>query len=165
MDEKVMAELSAAADQIQADADKAAEAASNDSRLMELAEEYALLTDSINQQEAETKKLKARREELRKIVIPDTMRSLGMVVGNKGSFSFSLGKIHLETRMYASVESGQEEKLFSWLREHGAESMIRASVNASALSAMIRELREAGEADPPHVAVYEETAVKFIGRK
>lgn len=161
----VFSALAAASDMLQAEAEEATSRASEDVSLMALAEEYALLTDSINQQETELKKLKSRRETLRKINIPEAMRALGMVVNNKGAFSFALGKIHLETRTYVSVKDGEDEQLFAWLRANGAGNLIKNTVNASSLAAMVRELREEGAADPPHVAVYEETAVKLTGRK
>lgn len=141
------------------EAEKASEAAGSDVDLMTLAEEFALLDGRIKDDEAELKLLKQRREELRKQVIPDRMKALGMVIGNKGNFSFALGKIHLETRLYTSIED--KEAAFKWLRDNNAGDLIVETVSGSAMGALVREIREEGGELPPGVAAYEETAVKF----
>lgn len=164
-DDEVFGQLEQISDQTAAEAERAAEAASNDVDLMSLAEEYAILNAEINDLESNLKRLKERKERLRKVEIPDKMRALGMVVNNKGSFSFSLGKIHLETRTYCSIDKEHEVTLHEWLRSNNAGALIKPTVNGSALSALVRELREEGQADPPAVSVYEETAIKFVGRK
>lgn len=149
--------------QQQHDAEMAAQKASDDRDLMELAEEFALLVERIKDDEEQLKQLKRRKEELRKQIIPDRMRALGMIINNRGSFSFSLGKIHLETRTYTSIED--KDKAFEWLRSHQLEELITETVSGSAMSALVRELREDGGDLPPGVAAYEETAVKFSAAK
>jgi hypothetical protein len=156
-DDSVMRTLGEVSDELAAEAAAAAPSTS----LMALAEEMALLTQQINEQEAALKPMKTRREQLRKIDIPDLMRALGMVNGNKGSFTFSLGKLHLETRTFCSINDGEDEKLYAWLEENSLGDLVKKTVSGSALSAVVRERRGEELSDPPHVAVYEETAVKL----
>lgn len=158
-DPSPMERLKAIGQEQEKEAEKAAESAGSDEDLIKLAEEFALLDMRIKDDEQELKQLKQRREELRKIAIPERMRALGMVVNNKGGFSFSLGKIHLETRLYSSIED--KDKAFEWLRNNNHDDLITETVSGSSMSALVRELREDGGELPPGVAAYEETAVKF----
>jgi hypothetical protein len=160
-DDSVMRTLGQVSEEFEQEAQAAQlDAASNKSLLM-MAEEMALLTQEIAEHEALLKPMKARREQLRKIDIPDLMRALSMVNGNKGSFTFSLGKLHLETRTFCSINDGEDEQLYAWLETNSLGDLVKKTVSGSALSAVVRERRGEELSDPPHVTVYEETAVKL----
>lgn len=164
-DDGVLGELQSIGAEMMQEAEQAA--AAPEKSLVELAEEYAVIVDTVNQLAAEAKSLSSRKEELRKKLIPDAMRAAGMVAGNKGSFTFTLGKIHLETKSYPSIKADEAEAFLAWLRETGQEAMIvtTQAVPAATLKSLINERREEGLADPPHVEVYEETACKFMPAK
>ncbi len=130
--------------------------------LIELADEMRAEKETIDQLEAEVKVHKDRYNELRNVLIPDKMKTLGVVnAAGKGGFTFRGGKIHLETTVSASCSKDNEAVFFAWAKENGAADIIKQTVNAQTLSAMIRERRADGLEDPPGVAVFEQVKAKL----
>lgn len=130
--------------------------------LIKDAEELRTLKDELDQKEAEVKQLKDRYDQLRKVIIPDKMRNLGLVKSNgKGSFTFGGGRIHLESKLYASCSEANRPTLFSFLRSEDAADIIKETVNTQTLSAYVRERRGDGLQDPPGVSVHEEVVAKL----
>lgn len=130
--------------------------------LIQIAEEMYDLKDELDRKEAETKQLKDRYDQLRKIVIPDAMKNLGMINSKgKGSFTFSRGKIHLEQKLYAACTKENQDVLFAFLRESGDDEIIREIVHPQTLAAYIRERRGEGLIDPPGASVHEEVTAKL----
>lgn len=159
----VAARLAEVAEQQQEEVAAASEAPAQD--IVALGEEFATLTREVNDLEAMLKTLKGRREQIRKVELPDAMRAAGMVNGNKGSFTITAGRIQLSTKLYVSAIKEETEALYAWLKENGLAELVKETVSGSSLAAYVRERREEGEADPPHVSVYEETAASFVASK
>lgn len=134
--------------------------------LIALAEEMLTAKQEADRLEAEAKQHKDRYNQLRTQDIPDKMRELGYVNSSgKGSFTFQGGKIHLETKVVASCTQANQPELFGWLKANKAADLIKAVVHPSTLTAFVKERREAGLADPPGVAVWEETKAKLTVAK
>lgn len=132
--------------------------------LVDACQEMVTEKDEHDRLDAEAKQHKDRYEELRKQVIPNLMQALGLVRNNKGQFNFPSGKIHLETKVYASCSGDNNEKFQRWLIAEGHQDMIKTVVNAQTLSAFVRERRESNLPDPPFVATHEETVAKLTKR-
>lgn len=137
-------------------------AAASHDELISLSNELVHLKDEIDKKESELKQFKDRYDEIRKTLLPDMMKKLSLVTSNgKGSFTFSGGKIHLESRLYASCSGVGQPTFFKWLRKNGAADLIKETVNAQTLSAFIRERRGDGLKDPPGVSTHEEVVAKL----
>lgn len=134
--------------------------------LMELADELIHLEEELAELTAQVKEREDRKKQLRNREIPEAMSALGMVnAAGKGSFTFSGGKIHLESRLYASCSEEGRRLLFPFLRKENAGDLIKETVNASTLSAYVRERRGDGLGDPPGVSVHEEVTAKLTKAK
>ncbi len=131
--------------------------------LIKYANELADLSDDIDKKEDVVKDLKARKDHLRKVLIPDLMKKAGLVNSqNKGSFTIPGRKIYLETRVNASVTEAMKPALFAWLRKQKLGDMIKEVVHSQTLSAFVRGRREDGLTVPPTVSVHEETVAKVM---
>lgn len=154
-------------DQLVADAEAeeravAVASADADATLSELAEELLALGDRIKDLAAEKSAAQARYDELRKSVIPDTMRKLGMVTSDgRGSFTFGGGRLSLQNKVYTSCPAANREALIEYLKANGAADLVRETVNDQTLGAHVRALREEGQPLPPMVNVYDEQAVQL----
>lgn len=137
-------------------------AAEGSSNLADLATAMVRMKEEIDALEEARKNAQAKYDTLRKMDLPDAMRAAGLVSGNRGSFTAAGGKIHLETKVYASYDKEQQDEVFEWLRTHGLPDIIKESVNASTLSSVVRERRDEGLPDIPNVKVFEETMAKFV---
>lgn len=138
---------------------------SNDD-LIALAEEMLTAKQEADRLEGEAKQHKDRYNQLRTQDIPDKMRELGYVnSAGKGSFTFRGGKIHLETKVNASCTLANQPQLFEWLKQNDAADLMKTVVHPSTLTAFVKERREAGLADPPGIAVWEETKAKLTATK
>lgn len=157
----VMSRLAGRADQAAVAAEQASQTPAP--TLVQMAEELATLTTEIGDLDAQLKALKERRDQLRKVAIPDAMRAAGMVNGTKGSFTFPGGSVYLETRTYVSIKDGEQPAAFAWLRAHDQGDVIKETVNASSLSAIVRELMEADGgnfSEPACLSIHPETVAK-----
>jgi len=141
-------------------AEAAPEATSLD--LIAAAEEMKYCKDEAERLEAEAKQYKDRYNQLRERTVPELMKKLGLLnAAGKGSFTFSGGKVHLETKIAASCTKANQETFFNWCRSNGAQDLIQETVNHNSLSAFIRERRGDALADPPGVAVFERVTAKI----
>lgn len=144
------------------EAKKAATPITNE-QLMALAEEFRTLRDEKDRLEAELKQVNDRYGQLRTKELPEAMSRLGMInAKGKGSFTFSGGRVHLETKLYAACTEENRPKLFEFLRKNNAADLIKETVNPQTLSAYIRERRGDGLKDPPGVSVHEEVTAKLV---
>ncbi len=70
---------------------------------------------------------------------------------------------YLNTRTFASPAAGQQEALYSWLKENGYGDLVKETVYSQTLSAFIKELLEEDDELPEElqklVNVYEKTIV------
>lgn len=130
--------------------------------LVQLAEEAVACKETIDDLEAKVKEYKQRYDELRKTLIPEAMKRLGIVSDTgKGSFTFSGGKVYLETKVKAGCTKAMEPKFHAWLRSHNAADLIKEAVNVQTLSAFVRERRAEGLDDPPYISIFEEVTAKI----
>ncbi len=134
--------------------------------LFEAAAEMLAAKNEADRLTAEAKQHKDRYDELRQTIIPDLMQKKGLVQSSgKGSFTFSGGKIHLETKLYAACTEANRPTLFSWLRKQKLGDVIKETVAPATLAALVRERREEGRDDPPGVSIHTETVAKLTGTK
>jgi hypothetical protein len=98
------------------------------------------------------KEVNAQLKILEEERIPEKMRQLGLVKGNRGSFTTATGmRVSLRTDLYVSVNKSREEDFFEYLREHGAGDLIKETVHPSTLKAWGREQRENGQELPDNL--------------
>jgi hypothetical protein len=133
--------------------------------LVELAEELYELQQRRDVLEAELKAIVDRQEQLKKKDVPELMQKLGIVRGNKGSYTFSGGRVQLETKLYASVDREVDDVFHSWCLDNGETGLFKESVNAQTLAAWLRDRRSEGLPDPPGVKVWELTQAKLVRAK
>lgn len=134
--------------------------------LIEAAEELSALAEQKGDLEAQLTQVKDREKQLKTQVLPDLMSKLKLVdSAGKGSFTFRGGRIHLESRLHASCSEAGKLLLYPFLRENGAGDIIKETVNAQTLSALVRERRGDSLSDPPGISVHEEVAAKFTRKK
>ncbi len=142
---------------------KAEDVAAAFPELVKAANELADVSDKVDHLEDELKTLKARKDHLRKGIIPDLMRKAGIVDSkNKGSFTIPGRKVYLETRVNASVTEENRPSFFKWLKAHKFGDMIKPTVHSSTLTSWVKLMREDGKVIPPTVSVFEETVAKVM---
>lgn len=144
---------------LDADIEKYNDAALESADLPFLVKRLEDLRDKKADLDAELKSVNGALKELEEVLLPDTMRALGIVQGNRGSFTTESGKrISLRTDVYASTNKAREQEFFEWLRDHNAGDLIKETVNAQTLRAFVREQREQGVTIPDDlVNTYEVT--------
>jgi hypothetical protein len=152
--------------QAQAALDEAAQQETHDLLIGDKTIEHyalALVTykNQLDQLEELRKGIQARYDAVRKVDLPEAMRAAGLVVGNKGSFTFTAGKIHLETKTHASYDKTREDEFFAWLEANGHGGIVKQTVNAQTLTATVKVLISDGAPLPPQVSTFDETVAKF----
>ena len=87
--------------------------------------------------------------------------------GKKASARFKgIGSVTcVEPTPYASVKEGQEQILFEHLRKVGREDLIKTSVNAMSLTALVRECLKEGVEIPPGTTYYLKRRLLFTADK
>jgi hypothetical protein len=98
----------------------------------ELAEKYAVLKQGKDRINEELKGINAALE--------DIEQQLVLTMENEGLQSFkdeTFGTFYLRQEIYARVED--EEKAFAWLRAAEMEDVIKRSVHAKTLAALVKE--------------------------
>lgn len=83
----------------------------------------------------------------RKIVIPDKMEDLGFDSVNIAG----LGRLSLRSEMYASILADKKPQGYAWLEENGHGDLIKETVNASSLKALLKEQIALGELIPDDI--------------
>lgn len=116
--------------------------------------------------DASLKSVNAALKELEETLLPEKMLTLGLVQGNKGSFTTASGmRVSLRTDVYASVNKAKEPEFFEWLRDTGSGDLIKESVHSQTLRAFVREQRENGVSIPDGlVSTYEVTKAVLTKR-
>ncbi len=163
-DPGLMAALMRDADQAAAAQEEAAtEAVQKDPTITEAAEELAQCMEREAQLTAELEAVKDRKEQLRTSIIPGLMQKHGMVRNNKGSFTFSGGRVQLQTRVFASqYVKGERAELFRQWCEANAPDLLEARVGKDELAAFVKERREKGLSDPPGISIFERTVAQLV---
>lgn len=128
-------------------------------RLVELGNELQDLRDELDSIKAKEKEVREKYDRLRLTVVPDLMRSVGIVVDDKGRFTNGRGGlISLRTDLYAGYNKDEEDKVFAWLRKNQMGDVIKETVHSSTFKSLIRELIAEGKKVPEFVRVHYETS-------
>lgn len=115
-----------------------------DSKLHEFARELRGLTDEIAVQEAATKTLKHRRDELKKHVLPEAME-----LAEIDSFKVEgVGTIFLKQQVFSSILKEDRPRWYDWLRANGLEDLIVEWVFPQTQKAFVKERLESGDELP-----------------
>ena len=109
---------------------------------------FDFLRQTIEADEAPLKAKKALLESLKTNTIPQQMEDEGIeTVRVEG-----IGTAYLTTTAKASIQTGQKEAAFEWLRENDLGDLITETANASTLSASFTEAIKEGT--PPPVSLF-----------
>lgn len=60
----------------------------------------------------------------------------------------------VKPRLYASYTKDNEDKVFSFLKDHGREDLVRPTVNKQSLSSFVSEACEQGMEIPEYISYY-----------
>lgn len=133
-------------DAIQADSEKDAEPTGSMDRLMALADEMENLKAVIEEQDREVKEMRKRYDELRRELLPEEMKRVGLVnEQGKGNFTLKTGgKIHLRGDLFASIKKADQDAAFEWLRANGHGDLIKETVHPGTLKSFCKEQLEHG---------------------
>lgn len=124
--------------------------------VFDLADELRFLKERKEGLAAEVKEnnesIKVCEERLAEMMINEELTRF-----NRGGLTF-----YVTIQLHASAVAGQQEALYAVLREQGAESLIKETVNANSLKSWVKEQREQNDDELPEyleglVNVYERT--------
>lgn len=137
-------------DQMQTDSEEPAPVSEPTARLVALADELEALKLLIAEQARELTEHRKRADELANELIPEEMKTVGLVdAKGKGSFSLRSGaKLHLRGKLWAYVLKAKEAEAFAWLRANGHGDLLKVTLNPATLKAWAKEQLEAGN-EPP----------------
>lgn len=162
-----VAQMKADMDAQDAEADAAATNVAMDGSLMQLMAEFEELTAIIDSLDEQLKAKKARKEVLKKRLIPDMMLEMGIVKPDgKASMSLASGAtVFLKTDTYVNFDKKDEAKVLDWLRSTNAGTLVKTTVSNSALRGHVVELQEQGDPVPAFLKVYRETTANLRAAK
>lgn len=60
-----------------------------------------------------------------------------------------VGRVQLAGDLYAGIAPGQQERAFEWLRDNGRGDLVKETVNAGSLKAVIKSIMVKGEEELP----------------
>lgn len=104
--------------------------------LVEIAKDYGIKKDRVNLLESQVKKLKKEIQEQEAVLF-------GMFEDSELASIKSGGRTYFSrTDTYASVDSGNAEAAFEWVRGAGYEDIVKLSINARSLTAAIKDIKE-----------------------
>lgn len=134
----------------------------SDGDMKSYVEELAAINDELERYKAWKTAKEARKDELRKKLIPDMMHRLGVANAlNKGTMTIAgVGRVSLRTDTYVSCPEGQKPALLQFLDEIGDGDIIRRDVHPQTLKAHVKELRERGDTDriPTMLKIHDEVS-------
>lgn len=108
---------------------------------------YAYFKDQVEQLDQTVKLLKALREKLAYVILPQQMDRAGVK-----TFTMTNGmRMSRTARIMASIPSELKQEAFAYLRENGLGGIVTETVNASTLSAVVKEKMEAGIEFPSEI--------------
>lgn len=73
------------------------------------------------------------------------------------SFKSEAGTVFLRSEVYANVLADDRPRLFAWLREQGADSLITEQVHPKTLNSYAQEMADAGSEIPDFVNITAKT--------
>lgn len=130
-------------------------------KIVELAKELATLKAERDALVEESKIKYARIEEISKFDLPQLMDDEGVTnVTIEG-----IGRVSLQSGVFASIVKANETEAFEWLRATGKESLINETVNASMLKAAAKEWLKSGEPIPECIKITPYTAAVITKTK
>jgi hypothetical protein len=112
-----------------------------------LAEEMVRLKAELEEARAVATALQKEFDYLRIRLVPDKMIDFGTTSMNiKG-----VGRLTISGDMWAGIQKGMTLEMHQWLKNNGAEDLIKDSVNPSTMKAYIKEQHAAGVNLPPEL--------------
>lgn len=115
--------------------------------LQQLAERFRELQYELKESKAKSAEIQKEFDYLRKAVLPEKMEELGFDTVN----ITGVGRISLRAEIYASIIADQREAALTWLSENGHGALIKDTVNASSLKALMKEQIGLGEIFPEEI--------------
>jgi len=112
--------------------------------LKTLVEEFSRLKSEKDLLEEKLTELNKRIEILARQEIPAAMDDAGI---HNVNFE-GIGRISLRADVFASISADNKEAAYEWLEATGRGSLIKSSVNASALKAAVKSWLQDGEQIP-----------------
>jgi hypothetical protein len=99
-------------------------------------------------------------DSVRKRWLPETMESEGLE-----SARYGFGTVSLRGDAYAGIRSGMQEEAFIWLEQNDQADLIKSTVNASSLKAMLKARFSAGEEIPDDLFKFEPFTMSAITKR
>jgi hypothetical protein len=126
-----------------------------------LAEELDQLVRTITEKEAELSELKARKDLLTFVKLPEAMDEEGVQ-----SLRLTSGRgVTRSEDVQVSVLAEDRERQQEWLRDMGAESLIQSTVNHQSFQSFVKERIEAMQEIPEFVKLYCRPRVRFVAAR
>lgn len=113
----------------------------------EMAKHFFALKTKIDEMKKAQALVQGEFDMLRKGILPDKMDEMEFTTVNIAG----VGRISLRAEVYASVKKDQKEEAFEWLAANGFGSLIKDTVNASSLKALVKEQLELGNSFPDDI--------------
>lgn len=115
--------------------------------LSTLATQFKALRDLTTEMEAQVENIKAARDHIAQVLLPEKMDAEGMgTVNVKG-----IGRIAITQQIRASVKKDDQPLLRQWLRNNGYGELVTETINSSTLKAWVKERIEEAEEYPADI--------------
>lgn len=109
-----------------------------------LMSELKLKSDALGDERAEINK---KYDVLRMNIVPSKMEE----AGEESKTISGIGRITLQADVFASIPAPMRDQAYEWLDEHGHGDIIKPTVNASTLKALIKSLIRKGTEIPESI--------------
>ena len=111
--------------------------------IAQLAARIKTLQESVKELESMTSSMKSEIEYISMTILPEKMADQGIT----STVVKGVGRVTVKADMFCNVPADNKPALEKWLKEHGYEDLIKPTVNASSLKAMVKELSESQDED------------------
>ena len=116
-------------------------------KLPELAQAQVDVKAQIEEQKAITSILQKAFDHLRLHRIPEMMESMGV-----DSVKLTdIGRLSTRAEIYASILPDMKDDAYQWLTDNGHGALIKGTVNAGSLKALLKEQMREGEIIPDEI--------------
>ena len=108
-----------------------------------IGDDILTLADKLQELREHKKELaEAVKENNQNLDAVEAQLSAAMVEVELQNFKRAGKTFYLLPQTFCSIRRGMNEQLFAWLRDNGAEDLVRETVFASSLKSYVKELRE-----------------------
>jgi hypothetical protein len=110
---------------------------------------------------------RATYDDIRKKQLPVLMQELGMIrPDGRGGFTHSSGaRVHLRVEIWAHIKKDVQPETFAQLRAAGHGDIIKETINAQTLRALVKDWLDDGTPIPPGVTHTMETVAVLVKPK